>query len=234
MRRPAARAASTGSTPSKAPMIVAMEAGEPGNVGGQPSPAPGAGGPGAAAGAARRRRTLRWGIVGLAVIVAVVAWLVTRNGGDGESEPAEPASAGFGARIVDEAELAKIAAAAGHPVYWAGLIDGKELEASETKDGNVQVRYLDEGAKLGTEKKQTLTIGSYPVADPAKALDGYANRKGAIVERAPDGRKLVSSTELPTSVYFASPDNSVQVEIYVPSYKRAMSLARSGKVQPVG
>ncbi len=174
---------------------------------------------------------LRWGIVALAVIVGVIAWLVTR-GDDGGGE-SEPAPAGFEARIVDDAELEDIAASAGHPVYWAGPMDGKELEANESKEGNVQVRYLDEGAKPGAEEKKAVTIGSYPVADPAGAVDGYAERKGAIVIRAPDGRKLVSSVEVPTSVYFASPDNSVQVEVYDPSYKRAISLARSGKVQPV-
>jgi len=211
-------------------MIVAMEAGEPGKVGGQPSAGPGKGG---SADAARRRRMLRLGIIGLAVVVAVVAWLVTR-GGDSESEPAEPTSAGFEARIVDEGELAEIAAASGHPVYWAGAMDGKVMVATEDKEGNVQVMYVDENAKAAAKKKAALTIGSYPISDPTAAVDGYAERKGAIVEQAPDGRKLVSSEAVPASVYFASPDNSVQVEVYDPSPKRAMSLALSGKVQPVG
>jgi hypothetical protein len=171
------------------------------------------------------------GIVALVVIVAVVAWLVTRGSGGADSEPE---AAGFEARIVDEAELKDIASSAGHPVYWAGPMHGKELEASESSEGNVQVRYLAQGAKPGAEEKTAVTIGSYPVADPTGELNGYAERNGAIVERAPDGRKLVSNVKAPTSVYFVSPDNSVQVEVYDPSYKRAMQLARSNKVQPVG
>jgi len=163
----------------------------------------------------------------------LIAWLIVRGDGGDEGE-SEPEAKGFAARIVDEAELEDIAASAGHPVYWAGSMKGKELEVSESKEGNVQVRYVKDGAEPGAEAKKAITIGSYPVADPAGALDGYAETKGAIVLRAPDGRKLVSNVTSPSSVYFASPDNTVQVEVYVPSYERAISLARSGKVQPVG
>jgi hypothetical protein len=175
---------------------------------------------------------LRWGIVALAVVVALVAWLATR-GGDDESEP-EPKQVGFAARIVDESELEDVAATAEHPVYWAGPMDGKELEASENKAGNVQVRYLKEGSEAGAEPKKAITIGSYPVKDPSGYLDSYGEEKGAIVLHAPDGRKLVSNVKAPSSVYFASPENSVEVEVYAPNYKRAIHLARSGKVEPVG
>jgi hypothetical protein len=169
----------------------------------------------------------------LAVVVALVAWLATRGGGGDENE-SEASPKGFAAKIVDEGELEDIAASAEHPVYWAGPMDGKELEASESKEGNVQVRYLEDGSEAGAEPKKAITIGSYPVGDPEGELDGYAERKGAIVLHAPDGRKLVSNVEAPSSVYFASPENSVQVEVYAPNYKRAIQLARSGKVEPVG
>jgi len=215
-------------------MIVTMQEGEPGKAGRVPSsPQPGGGRPAASAQTARQRRRLLWAVIALAVAVAVVAWLVTRGDGSDEGE-SEPAVAGFGARIVDEGGLEDIAASAEHPVYWAGLMDGKEMAASETKEGNVQVRYLEEGAKPGAEPKKAITIGSYPLPDPAKALDGYAKRKGAVVLDGPEGRELVSNVETPSSIYFASPENSVQVEVYAPTFKRSLSLARSGKVQPVG
>jgi hypothetical protein len=54
------------------------------------------------------------------------------------------------------------------------------------------------------------------------------------VRHAPDGREVVTSVEKLTSVYFAGSEGDVQVEVYDPSYKRAMSLALSDRVQPVG
>lgn len=179
-----------------------------------------------------RRTFLRAGVIGLAIAVALVAWLVTR-GGDDDGGGAEPAPASFEAKVVDEGELSEIVAEAGHDVYWAGPIDGTELEASEGEDGGVQVRYLQDGQEPGSDPNGTLTIGSYPLADAAGALEGFAGREGAIVRRASDGTEVVSSAQAPSSVYFASPDGSLQVEVYDPSPERAMALATSGDVQPV-
>jgi hypothetical protein len=182
--------------------------------------------------AASNRRMLRIGVIALALIVGVIAWLATR-GDDGDSTAA-PASSGFEAKIVDSAELEQLAASAGHAVYWAGEEPGKEIEASETAEGNFQVRYLDEGTEAGGGGAGVLTIGSYPLPDPIGAMEGFAARKGSLTRRSADGREVVTNAEKPTSVYFASSDGSVQVEVYDPSYKRAMSLALSAHVRPVG
>jgi hypothetical protein len=182
--------------------------------------------------AVRSRRILRVGIVALALIVGVIAWLATR-GDDGDTAPAAP-STGFEAKIVSSEELEELAASAGHAVYWAGPVSGKEMEASETAQGDVQVRYLDEGTEAGGGGAGVLTIGSYPLPDPFAAVEGFAGRKGSIVRSSADGREVVTSVEKPTSVYFASSDGSVQVEVYDPDAKQAMSLALSAKVRPVG
>jgi len=181
---------------------------------------------------ARKRRMLRIGIVALAVLVGLIAWLATR-GDDGESDPAS-ASAGLEAKIVSGEELEELAASAGHAVYWAGEMPGKEIEASETSEGDFQVRYLDEGTEAGGGGAGVLTIGSYPLPDPVAAVEGFAARKGSITRSSADGREVVTSTEKPTSVYFASSDGSVQVEVYDPDAQEAMSLALSAKVRPVG
>lgn len=167
----------------------------------------------------------------VAIVVAVVAWLATRDNGD-SSEPAaaEPAAA----RIVSVAELREAAATLAQPIYWAGRMAGKELELRELSEGGVQVLYLPVGTEAGQGSAQSPTVGSYPLADPNAALENIAKRPGSIVRRASDGREVVTSEQSPTNVYFASPDNSVQVEVYDPSAKRAMSLALSGNIQPVG
>jgi hypothetical protein len=184
-------------------------------------------------GVADRRRLLRWAVVGLAVIVALIAWLATR-GGDGSSEPA-PAPEAAAARIVSPAQLREAAADLGQPVYWAGPIAGRKLELRDLGEGGgVQVLYLPKGAEAGEGSQKALTIGSYPLPDPAAAIGVFATRPGAIVRRGAGGREVVSSKGSPTSAYFASPEGSVQVEVYDPSPARAMRLARSARVRPVG
>lgn len=178
-----------------------------------------------------RRRILRIGIVALALLVGAIAWVASR-GDDEESSPA-PAASAVKAKIVSVEELEEFAEDAGHEVYWAGPLPGKVLEVSETS-GNVQIRYLDEGTSAGEGGKAVLTVGSYPLADPAAALKGFGSRKGSLVREAPDGREVVTSLEKPTSVYFTGEGKEVQVEVYDPSYKRAMSLALSDQVRPVG
>lgn len=173
---------------------------------------------------------LRVGVIAAAALIAVIAWVATR-GDDDESTPAPPAEAG--SRVVSEEELVEAAAALGQPIYWAGPIEGTELELTELAEGGgAQVRYLPEGADPEEASPGLLTIGSYPLADPANATEGFAGRPGAIVRESDDGVEVVSSKEAPTSVYFASSDNSVQVEVYDPSPEKAMDLALSGEVEP--
>jgi hypothetical protein len=196
-----------------------MEAGEPAKKPAEPAPKQ-----------VNRRKLLRWGIVALAAIVGVIAWLATRDNGDGSSEPA-PTEA-VAPRIVTVAELREAAVTLGQPIYWAGPMAGKELELSELGEGGVQVLYLPKGTEVGEQPAAFLTVGSYPLPDPAAALEGFAKRPGSVVHRSPDGREVFASKQKPTNVYFASPDNTVQVEVYDSSPKRALSLALSGQVSP--
>lgn len=169
-----------------------------------------------------RNLAFRGAVIAVAVVVGLVAWLVTR-GDDDSSPPAQETE-----RVVSESELVDAAAALTQPVYWAGPVSGTELELVESP-GGVQVRYVAEGAEPG----ESLTIGSYPLENPSAAIQALAEEPGAIVRTAPDGRTIASSEGTPTSVYFASPDGSVQVEVYDPSPQRAMSLALSARVEPV-
>jgi hypothetical protein len=177
----------------------------------------------------KRQWLLRGGVIAVALLVALVAWLATRHGDDDDGSTAAVAA---GPRIVSAEELSEAADSSGHPVYWASEIPGTELELSDLDDEGSRVRYVPAGTEAGQGSSAALTISSYPLADPGTALEGFADRPGAIVRQAADGREVVSSGESPTSVYFASPDNSVQVEIYDPSPQRAMNLALSGRVQP--
>jgi hypothetical protein len=178
------------------------------------------------------RRMLRIGIVTLAIVVGVIAWVATSGDDGGSAE--EPVTAGVEPAIVSLGELEELADASGHSVYWAGTLPGKEIEASEDEAGNFQIRYLDEGTEAGGGNAAVLTIGSYPLADPVAAVEGFADRKTSVARTSPDGREVAFSLEKPTSVYFAGAEGDVQVEVYDPDPKRAMSLALSERVQPVG
>lgn len=182
--------------------------------------------------AAKNRRMLRIGIVALALLVGVIAWVASNGGDDGESA-SEPAAAGIEAKIVSVEELEEFAEDAGHAVYWAGPLPGKVLELSEADAGNVQIRYLDEGTGADEGSRAVLTIGSYPLADPAAAVKGFGERKGSLARTTKNGREVAFSIEKPTSVYFAGADDDVQVEVYDPNPKRAMALASSDQVRPV-
>lgn len=172
---------------------------------------------------------LRGMVIGLALVVGLVAWVA---GGDDEASEEEAAPVATETRIVEPAELAEAAATLGHPVYWAGPIAGAELELTESEDGSAQLRYLADPGEAGTESPDALTVGSYPLADPAGALDTFAAEPGSVVNRTKDGAKVVFSEANPNSVYLVSPDNSVQVEVYDPSPRRALGLALSGQVRP--
>lgn len=179
----------------------------------------------------KQRLLLRAGLLSLAAVVALVAWLATRGDGQGEGGGSTPAVPTVG--IVSPAGLAAAGAKLGQPVYWAGSLPGTELALEKLPEGGARVAYLPAGEEAGGASATALTIGSYPLADPETALREFAARPGAIVRHAKDGTEVVSSREQPTSVYFVGPDKAVQVEVYDPSPRRAMRLALSGRVRPV-
>lgn len=175
------------------------------------------------------RYLLRGAVVAIAALTALIAWLATDDGGGSPKvQTAQPPPT----RIVTATGLRQATATLGQPIYWAGPVAGREIELKELSKGGVQVLYLPAGAEAGASS-DTLTVGSYPLADPAGALEAVATRRGAVVRHGRGGREVVTSERSPTNVYFASPDNSVQVEVYDPSPAQAMSLALSGRVQPV-
>jgi hypothetical protein len=171
---------------------------------------------------------LRGLALALGLAVGLVAWLLT----SGEEETAPPAQEAE-PRIVDAQQLRDISAITGQRIYWAGPITGTVLEVTESGDGSVQVRYLDEGVEPGDEPAAFLTIGTYPQPDPSATLERVGEEPDSIERRFPDGRIVVYSAQRPTNLYFPSPENDVQVEVYDPSPKRALALALAGRVRRI-
>ncbi len=178
-----------------------------------------------------RRWAWRGGVLTLAILAGLVAWVSERSDNDGAGTVGPSSEV----RIVGARELGDAAILNAHPVYWAGPVSGTELELGESADGTVQVRYLPAGSQAGEERPGgLLTVASYPLPHPRRALAAFAARPRSTVHHGRDGREVITSSESPGSAYFASPDDSVQVEVYDPVPKRALELALSGQVIPAG
>lgn len=171
-------------------------------------------------------------MVALAIVVGAIVYLAVGGGDDGGEETAAAPEA-VEARIVSEEELEEIAADAENPVYWAGEMEGAELEVTEA-EGSVLVRYLLEDDEAGTALAKRVAVGSYALPNPRKALNAFAETPGATVENVEGVGRVVINPEAGKNVFFVDPDNEVQVEVYAPSAKRAIGLVRSGQVQPIG
>jgi hypothetical protein len=120
-----------------------------------------------------------------------------------------------------------------HPIYWAGPHASTTYELTVTPDERVYIRYLPGGVKVGTPSPGYLTIGTYPVADATAALHRAASNPGAVTLALPGGAIGYYNRARPTSVYFAYPGSSEQVETYDPSASVALTLVKTGAVKPL-
>lgn len=173
---------------------------------------------------------LRGLVIALAIVVGVVAYVVT-SGGEEDGEPAATQEAAE-ARIVSEDELADAASTSETPIYWAGEMADTQIELTE-EGPSVLVRYLEEDDEPGAQV-QRVTVGTYALPNPRKALNTFAKTPGATVTNVEGIGKVVINPQARKNVYFVDPDDEVQVEVYAPSAKEAIGLVRSGQVQPVG
>jgi hypothetical protein len=187
----------------------------------------------------RRRPRLR---IGAAVAVAVAgglgAWAIVGSEDDGPSTPA--ASSATTASTAPSAKpiapvglsangLETLIASVRQPIYWAGPKPGYLYELTRTSTGNVFVRYLPLGVKVGTKQALYLIVATYPYRNALQALKGLAGPKLTI----PGGGLAIVDQKDPKSVHLAYPGIQDQVEVYDPSPARSVAVARSGAVRPV-
>lgn len=172
----------------------------------------------------------RW-IYGAIVVVgaiAVVAVLLLAGGDNGgESQRVSNLSP----RLVGEDDLREHEELVGHPVYWLGEPSG-ELEMKEDKDGSVYLRYLPTGAKAGDERTAARAVATYLEPDAVRALRGAAKRERTFLKSTPDGKVVLLNSA--TAVYFAYPDEGVEVQVFDPKPAAALRSVLQGNVVPVG
>jgi hypothetical protein len=126
--------------------------------------------------------------------------------------------------------LRTLARAVSTPIYWVGPKPHVLYELRRDSNGNVYVRYLPIGVKVGTPKASYLVVGTYPFSGAYAALQKVA---GSAATTAPHGWLVAPSAKDPRSVHLALPNSNYQVEVYSPSAAQALALARSGRVTRV-
>jgi hypothetical protein len=132
-------------------------------------------------------------------------------------------------------ELKSFTHAVKHPIYWSGPRHGYRYEVTRTANGDVYVRYLPSGVKVGAAKPY-LTIVTYPFPHALATLREavYTSGSGVSVFRLTGGGLAVVDNKYPKNVNLAFPKSNYQVEIFDPRPQVAQRIATSGSVAPVG
>jgi hypothetical protein len=177
---------------------------------------------------ARGRRMRLGAILALAFLAGFVAWLIFKGDDNKANAPARaPAVA------ASYSQLQALPGQVGHKVYWAGKKADYTYELTQTSQGNIFVRYLPAGVKVGDPRPDFLTVGTYPSRNAYASLKKLSTKPGSVSRQLAGGGIAVYSKQRPVSVYAAYPGNRFQVEVFDPSPKRARQLVFSGKVRPL-
>jgi hypothetical protein len=162
-------------------------------------------------------------------IGALAVWLALLRTDDAASV-AEPEG---GPVPASQSDLAALSARLDAPIYWAGTRSGTRLEATLTANEYAYVRYLSADAPIGDPSSRYLTVATYGAVNALAHLRSYAHHEHASTKHIPGGGLAVPVPDSPTSVYFARPDQDIQVEVYDPRRGEALRLIKSGAIEPV-
>jgi hypothetical protein len=171
-------------------------------------------------------------VAALAMTTLVLALMAGCGGSGSDSSSSQPTSSGA-AEIVSADSLREAAVAGTRPIYWAGEQDGTELELSRPDKGRTYVRYLTGGAEAGDKRADFLTVGTYAQPNAVASLRRQAKRSGGTLGHAPNNATVYYDRGSPQSVYLAYPGAPVEVEVFDPSFKRALRMVESGQIVAV-
>lgn len=178
------------------------------------------------------RLPLRNSFVTRATVIAAMTLALLPGCGGSDSESNQQASSGAAA-LVSADSLREASAEGATPIYWAGEREGAELELSQPDEDRTYVRYLTDGAAAGDERADFLTVSTYVQPNAVAVLHRQSERSGGTIGHAPGDATVYYDQANPSSVYLAYPGSSVEVEVYDPSFERALRLVDSGQIVPV-
>ena len=172
-----------------------------------------------------------------AIAVALLVWLIVRGGGTSSNATTATTRTSttlsvtpLGPVAATPASLATFAAALKRPIYWAGPIPGDTYEFTETSTGNIYVRYLPRGVRVGDPRAAFRVIATYPYPN---ALVGLAAVAGTTGQHLPGGGLMVPSARYPKSVHVAYPNSAYEIEVFDPVPGQARALVLAGQVRPI-
>jgi hypothetical protein len=174
-------------------------------------------------------------VIAVAAVAAFLAWYFAIRDSGGGNDGGNTQGNKVGPVAATKGDIADLARKNNQPIYWAGNQPGaKDLELTQTADGNVYVRYLTGNAAIGTHKPSYLTVGTYPFGNAIHALDTIGKQPGAKKFDVANNGIAVQNSSSPTSVYVAYPDEKgFEIEVYDPDAAKALDLVKSGDIQPV-
>lgn len=172
-------------------------------------------------------------MIRLTAIAAMVLALTPLLGCGGSDSASDQETSSGAAKIVSADSLRETVEEGTVPIYWAGEQDGTELELSQPDEDRTYVRYLTGDAAAGDERPDFLTVGTYVQANPVAFLRRQARRSGGTIGQAPGNATVYFNRDDAGSVYLAYPGSPVQIEVYDPSFERALRLVDSGQIVAV-
>ncbi|MDP9257786.1 MAG: hypothetical protein M3Q31_14690 [Actinomycetota bacterium] len=175
--------------------------------------------------------------VALAIGGGLAAWAITGGSGGGDGATGTSSSTSrtattatpIGPIGLSAKGLRTLTASVRQPVYWVGEKPGYLYELTRTGNGNIFVRYLPPGVKVGSKQAIYLIVATYPFKNALQALKNLKARKVAI----PGGGIAIVDRAHPQSVHLAYPGIDKEVEIFDPSPARSLQIAKSGQVRVV-
>ena len=136
-------------------------------------------------------------------------------------------------RAVSPAGLKSFARSLGHPIYWIGPKKGYTYELRQTSGGQLFVRYLPAGVKVGAAPPY-LTVATYPFASAFGAIQALAKQPGETSIAIAHGGIAVFDTSYPKSIHLAFPGSDYEIEVFDPVPAVVRQIVASGQVSPIG
>lgn len=131
------------------------------------------------------------------------------------------------------ASLKALSASLAQPIYWAGERKGSTYELFRNSNGQIFVRYLPAGVKVGA-KEPYLTVGTYPDLKAFASVTALAKKPDAVVVKLPRGGLAVIDPAQRENIHIAYPGAKVQIEVFNPSAAAAKRVITSGRLTTVG